>query len=134
MTRAVRRVVLDTNVYVSAYGFGGKPAAAVRGAILGDYTLIASPAILTELADKLYEVLGFDDEHVRGVIRQIARVAEVVRPTQALHVVSDEADNRVLECAMDGNADIIVSGDKHLLGLGAYEGVEIIRVAEFLAG
>lgn len=128
----MHRVVLDTNLYVSAYGFGGKPSAVVRGAILGDYALIVSPAILTELADKLYAVLGFDDNHVRGVLLQIARVAEVVRPAETLHVVNDEADNRVLECAVDGRADIIVSGDKHLLGLGAYEGVEIIRVAEFL--
>ncbi|MDO8950108.1 MAG: putative toxin-antitoxin system toxin component, PIN family [Actinomycetota bacterium] len=132
MKPATRRVVLDTNVYISAYGFGGKPAALVRAAILGEYTLVTSPAILTEVADKLYEVLGFDDEHVRDVIRQIARVAEVVRPAEVIHILTDEADNRVLECAVAGEADLIVSGDKHLLDLGAYESVRVARVAELL--
>ncbi|KAF0206994.1 MAG: putative toxin-antitoxin system toxin component, PIN family [Actinomycetota bacterium] len=132
MKPARRRVVLDTNVYISAYGLGGKPAALMRAAILSEYTLITSPAILTEVADKLYEVLGFDDEHVRDVIRQIARVAEVVRPTDRVHILADDADNRVLECAVAGEADLIVSGDKHLLDLGAYESVRVARVAELL--
>jgi putative PIN family toxin of toxin-antitoxin system len=125
MKLATRRVVLDTNVYISAYGFGGKPAAVIRAAIVGEYTLVVSPAILTEVADKLYEVLGFDDEHVR--------IAEVVRPSATIHVVADDADNRVLECALAGEADLIVSGDKHLLELGAYEGIRIARVAGLLA-
>lgn len=128
----MRRVVLDTNVYISAYGFGGKPAAVLREGILGTYALVVSPAILTELADKLYEVLGFDDEHVGGVIRQIARVAEVVRPSDTIRVIRDEADNRVLECAVHGDADVIVSGDKHLLDLGEYADVRILRAAAFL--
>lgn len=131
MKHAVHRVVLDTNVYVSAYGFGGKPAALVRAAIVGEYMLVVSPVILMELADKLYEVLGFDDEHVRKVIQQIARVAEVVRPKVTLCVVT-EPDNRVLECAIAGGADVIVSSDKHLLSLGGYENVRIARVAEWL--
>ena len=80
----------------------------------------------------MYEVLGFDDEHVREVIQQVARIAEVVRPEVTLCVVTDEPDNRVLECAIAGDADVIVSGDKHLLSLGVYENVRIARVAESL--
>ncbi len=128
------RVVLDTNVFVSAYGFGGKPAEVLRGAIAGVYVLVTSPAILTELADKLYEVLGFDDEHVREVVSQLARIAEVVRPEVRLAVLADDPDNRVLECATEGGADVIVSGDHHLLDLGTHDGVRIVRVAEFLEG
>ena len=128
------RVVLDTNVFVSAYGFGGKPAEVPRGAIAGVYVLVTSPAILTELADKLYEVLGFDDEHVREVVSQLARIAEVVRPEVRLAVLADDPDNRVLECATEGGADVIVSGDHHLLDLGTHDGVRIVRVAEFLEG
>jgi putative PIN family toxin of toxin-antitoxin system len=130
----VSRVVLDTNVFVSAYGFGGKPAEVLRGAIAGVYVLVTSPAILTELADKLYEVLGFDDEHVREVVSQLARIAEVVRPEVRLAVLADDPDNRVLECATEGGADVIVSGDHHLLDLGTHDGVRIVRVAEFLEG
>lgn len=127
------RVVLDTNVYISAYGFGGKPTEVLRAAITDEYTLLTSPAVLTEVADKLYSVLGFDDEHVRAVIMQLSRIAEVVRPEARLTVVSDDPDNRILECATEGAADVIVSGDHHLLDIGAYHGIRILRPTVFLA-
>lgn len=129
----MRRIVLDTNVYISAYGFGGKSVEVLRAAIAGEYTLLTSPAILTEVADKLYGVLGFDDEHVRAVILQVSRIAEIVRPEAHLTVVADEPDNRTLECAAEGKTGLIVSGDHHLLDLGAYHGVRIGRPAELLA-
>ncbi|MGB4441496.1 MAG: putative toxin-antitoxin system toxin component, PIN family [Coriobacteriia bacterium] len=128
------RVVLDTNVLISAYGFGGKPAELMRVIIGGEHLLITSPALLTELAGKLYDVLGCDDDHVRAVLAQVARLAEIVRPETTLHVIADEAGNRVLECAVEGRAEIIVSGDHHLLDLGEYESVPIIRVSSLIAG
>lgn len=114
-------------------GFGSKPAEVLRAAIAGEYTLLVSPAILTEVADGFYAVPGFDDEHVRAVVMQVARVAEIVRPVARLAVVADEPDNRILDCAAEGKADIVVSGDHHLLDLDAYGGVRIIRPAWFLA-
>lgn len=128
----MRRLVLDTNVYISAYGFGGKPATLLRAVIEGTFELVVSPTILAEVADKLYDVLGFDDDHVRDAIAQLVRIAEVVRPEMHLHVIADEADNRVLECALEGAADAIVSGDRHLLELGAYDGIQILKVAQVL--
>ncbi|MDP2183716.1 MAG: putative toxin-antitoxin system toxin component, PIN family [Actinomycetota bacterium] len=126
------RVVLDTNVYISAYGFGGKPADVMRAAIAGKFELVTSPAILVELADKLETVLDFDREHTEEVVRQIARVATAVRPERRLAVVADDADNRILEAAAEAGAEFIVSGDPHLLELGTWEGVRVMRVAEFL--
>lgn len=126
------RVVLDTNVYISAYGFGGKPADMLRAALAGEYTLVVSPAILAEVADKLYTVLGFDDEHVTAVVLQVSRVAEIVRPRARLAVIIDEADDRILECTVESEADVIVSGDHHLLDLAEYGGVRIVRLADFL--
>jgi len=128
----VSRVVLDTNVYISAYEFGGKPADVVRAAILGEFELVSSPAILAEVADKLVAVLDFDREHVEDVVRQIARVSIIVRPRVRLRVVADDADNRILEAATDSCASHIVSGDRHLLQLGVWEGIAVVRVAEFL--
>jgi putative PIN family toxin of toxin-antitoxin system len=128
----VSRVVLDTNVYISAYGFGGKPAEVMRAAILGEFELVTSPAILVEVADKLEAVLGFDREHTTEVVQQIARVATIVRPVHRFAVVADEADNRILEAAAESGADFIVSGDRHLLDLGQWEGIRVVRVAEFL--
>jgi uncharacterized protein len=130
----VSRVVLDTNVYISAYGFGGKPAEVMRAAVLGEFELVTSPAILAEVADKLASVLDFDQEHVVGVVRQIARIAVVVRPTDRLTVVSDDADNRILEAAQESGSELIVSGDRHLLLLGTWEGIRVVRVADFLGG
>ena len=126
------RIVLDTNVYISAYGFGGKPADVVRAAIFGEFELVSSPAILAEVADKLVAVLDFDREHVEDVVRQIARVSIIVRPQVRLCVVADDADNRILEAATDSCASHIVSGDRHLLQLGVWEGIAVVRVAEFL--
>ncbi len=126
------RLVLDTNVFISAYGFGGKPAQLMRAVIDGEHTLVTSPSILTETADKLYEVLSFDDEHVREVIMQIARIAHMVRPGHRLELIADDQDNRILECAVCGQADLIVSGDHHLLDLEEYEGIRVVRVSDVI--
>ena len=128
------RLVLDTNVLISAYGFGGKPAELMRAIIDGEHALVTSPALLTEFAEKLYDVLGYDDDHVRAALQQLARVAEIVRPEVKLHVIADEADNRVLECAVEGAAEMIVSGDHHLLDLGEYHGASIVRVSSLIVG
>ena len=134
MRPEVSRVVLDTNVYISAYGFGGKPAQVMRAAILGEFELVTSPAILTKVVDKLESVLSFDRAHTADVVRQIARVATVVRPVRRVAVGADDADNRILEAALESGADIIVSGDGHLLARGEWEGICVLRVAEFLGG
>lgn len=124
------RVVLDTNVLVSAYAFGGSPAALTRAAITGEVELVTSPALLAELARILADKLGFDPGHVEAVVRQVVRVADIVRPGTRLSVVADEPDNRVLECAVEGAAGLIVSGDRHLLALGTHDVVRILSVAE----
>jgi uncharacterized protein len=128
-----RRVVFDTNVFVSAYAFGGKPAELIRAAIVGEVVLVTSPPILAELARVLADKLGFEADRVDQVIGQIARIAEVVRPVSRVEIVSDEPDNRVLECAREGAADLIVSGDAHLLELGAFEGIRVLSPSQALA-
>ena len=124
------RFVLDTNVCVSPYGFGGQPAILVRGAIGGDIELITSPALLAELARVLTDKLSFDVAHVEAVVGQLARVAVVVRPETRLAIIADEPDNRVLECALSGGADVIVSGDSHVLALREFHGIRILRPAD----
>ena len=126
------RIVLDTNVYISAYGFGGKPAAVLRAAIPGEFELVTSPEILAEVADKLAVVLDFDREHVEEVVRQIARIGVVVRPQARVSILQDDADNRILEAALESGAEAIVSGDRHLLELVVWKGIRVIRVSDFL--
>lgn len=127
------RVVFDTSAYISAYGFGGKPGDVMRAAISGEFELVTSPAILAEVAEKVESVLDFDREHTEEVVRQIARVATMLRPTAHLTVVSDDADNRILEAAAASGADYVVSGDHHLLELGEWGGIPMVTVAGFLA-
>lgn len=129
----MRRVVFDTNVYVSAFITpGGRGEAAYLRAVRGEVGLVTSVPILTELARKLREKFHWDDEHIQNACRHIASVAEVVKPKKRISVLSDDADNRILECAKEARAEIIVTGDRHLLRLREYEKIAIITLAAFL--
>jgi putative PIN family toxin of toxin-antitoxin system len=131
----VRRVVFDTNVYVSAFITpGGRGEEAYLRAVKGKVELVTSVPILTELALKLREKFKWDDEHIKNACRHIASVAEVFKPKKRISVLADDPDNRILECAMEGKAEMIVTGDKHLLKLKSYVGIDIVTLAAFLEG
>jgi len=128
------RAVLDTNVVVSGLGWGGSPAMILDAVSDGRIALVTSPALLTELR----RVLGYPK--LAKVIPGAAQLADlvaasgvVVDPSDVLAVVGDESDNRVLEAAVEGAADYIVSGDVHLLDLGSFRGIPILRPADFVA-
>jgi putative PIN family toxin of toxin-antitoxin system len=127
------RVVFDTNVYVSALVI---PASlsddAYRRARAGDVDLFTSVAILTELAAKLREKFGWNDDRIRVALKSIGRTAQVVKTTPHLSIVRDAADNRILECAAKTAADLIVTGDPHLLKLRRFHHTAIVRVSTFL--
>ncbi len=125
------RAVLDTNVFISAL-FGGTPEDVYRAALRGRFTLVTSPAILTELARALREKFSLPEPDITAYVKQIARRSRVVRPAIRVAVVADDDDNRVLECAAAGEADVIVSGDRHLLRVKAYSGIPIVRPIDFL--
>ena len=127
------RAVLDTNIYVSAFALPGSIAEeALQRAALKHYDLVTSPAILAELANVLTRKFEWDSARALEACREIADLAVVVRPIQRIHVLQDEPDNRLLECAITGHAERLVTGDKHLLRLGRYESVSIVRLADFL--
>ncbi len=127
------RVVFDTSVYISAFvAPGSKSEEAFLLASKRRFYLYTSPAVVVETANKLKDKFNATDREVRETIRLIAKVAEVVKPKEALGVLSDEADNRILECAVEANANLIVSGDKHLLKLKKHEEIGIVRVADLL--
>lgn len=73
------------------------------------------------------------DEDIGQFLRDVSSLASHVLTAQELHILGDEPDNRVLETAIAGGADYIVTGDKHLLDLHEYEGIEIITPARFAA-
>jgi putative PIN family toxin of toxin-antitoxin system len=127
------RVVLDTNVYISALLFGGFPGSVLELAILGAFTLILSPALLDELDEKLRAKFEMTMEDTAFLRARLETLGEIVEPGEVLKVIVDDPDdNRVLECAVKGKADLIVSGDRHLLKLGMYRGIKIVTVRQFM--
>lgn len=127
------RIVFDTNIYISAFiTRGGRGEEALQRAIAGEIELFVSIPILTETAQKLREKFRWDDPHITLAVRHIAAMAQIVKPARRLTVLADEPDNRILECAMEAGAQLIVTGDRHLLDLHSYEGVNIVTLAGFL--
>ena len=127
------RVVVDTNIFLSAFTFGGKPEILFEMARADRIQFVVSTAILAELASILKSKFGWDDEDIRQALRVIGRHAELVKPGIRRRVLEDEADNRVLECAFEGRAEWIISGDRHLLSLREFRKIPIVRVSDFLS-
>jgi putative PIN family toxin of toxin-antitoxin system len=129
------RLVLDTNVLISAILFGGKPRQVLEMVITGQHRLLISSAILDELVEVLVrDKFRFPAENTERIRQEIVDMADLIAPRRRLRVViRDPADDRVIECAAAGKADCIVSGDKDLLDLKQYRGMPIMSPAEFLA-
>lgn len=119
------RVVFDSNVYISALLFDGPPRQILELALKRRVTLIASDDIINETAGKLREKFSWPDHRLQQFVRQISKLAEIYDPKATLSIVDDEPDNRVLECAVAGQAHLIISGDNHLLRLKSYENIPI---------
>lgn len=131
----MKRVVADTNILVSALQFGGKPKQLLDLAVDGLIDLVTSEAILAEtvrvLRDKFYRT----PEWLAEADQQLRVIARLVEPTEGLQVIeADPTDDRILECAVAAAADVLVSGDTHLLSVGSFRGILIQRVSEFLSG
>ena len=127
------RVVFDTNVFVSAFVIPGSQGE--RAFLLARsrrFDLHTSVAILTETAQVLRRKFGQEEDDVKQALRQIGRAAAITKPTAKWRVVEDEADNRNLECAVAARVALVVTGDRHLLKLRRFEGIPIVRLADFL--
>jgi putative PIN family toxin of toxin-antitoxin system len=128
------KVVLDTNVLLSAIVFGGNPRRIMESIIEGSIHLALSREILDELEGLLgRKKFGMSPEIVRNISNELASLCEVVVPGGRVTVTtSDPYDNTVLECAAVAKADYIVSGDARLLDLREFEGPKIVNPVQFL--
>jgi putative PIN family toxin of toxin-antitoxin system len=127
------KVVFDTNIFISAFVIpGSKAEEAYLRALKRDFVLYSSVAILTETAQKLREKFGWQQDKITSLLKAIAKVAIVIKTKPHLHLLVDEPDNRVLECAEDVGADFIVTGDKHLLFLKHFQNGNVVRLSDFL--
>ena len=127
-------MVLDTNVYVSAFTFPrGVPWRVWRHAFHQRYRLLVSPAIVREVARVLREDFHWEERRLRRRLKLLVRMGEIVTPQSTLHVIlHDPDDNRILECAVEGQAHLIVSGNRDLRRLKVYQGIPIVTPTDFL--
>jgi uncharacterized protein len=127
-------IVFDSNVYISALVFSkGNPRALLQMATDGDLQVAVSDPILQEVRRVLHEKFHLSSEDLQEAEELIAGCTQRVVPTESLTViVEDPDDDRILECAVEADADVIVSGDKDLLRLGNFRGIRIVSPAEFL--
>ena len=126
-------VVFDTNILFSATGWRGKPFECVELARSGQIEAVTCPGLLEELADKLEHKLGLSAERTLEALAGYLSFLRVLSIPKTLDAVPrDPEDNAVLERAMEGRAEFIVSGDKDLLSLESFRGIRIVRASEFL--
>ena len=128
------RVVFDTNILISALVFpGGQGQHALDRIIEGRDHLLISKPLLYELLEVLGRKFSRDREELSRVAIFLGDLAEMTQSGSKIHVLDDEADNRILECAMAGNADAIVTGDRAMLKQEQYQQIKIITLKTYLA-
>ena len=127
------KVVFDTNILVSALVFpGGRGEAALQRIVEEKDELLLSKPILDELLGILGRKFARDAEALSHAAVFLTELSLPVKPRQRLRVVKDDPDNRILECAVAGDAAIIVTGDKALLALREYKSVRVITLRDYL--
>lgn len=126
-------ITADTNIYISAIQFGGKPERLLHNAIDGDIQIAISEPILNEVLRILCDKFARSEVELVKIEALIRGLTHMVIPIQMLSVVVDDPDdNRIVECAVASNSGFIVTGDKDLLRMGEYAGIKIMNVADYL--
>lgn len=128
------KVVIDTNVFISGLNFAGNPSEVLKLFIKGEMEVYISPFILEELERILSEKFQWSKNKVQKTLNLIKRRTTLVYPEVKVSVIKEkEDDNRILECAIESEAQYIVSGDKrHLLPLKEFRGIKILSPVKFL--
>ena len=127
------KAVLDTNILISSLFWKGAPYEIVQKGIGGAFIIVLSPEIIRETEDKLKNKFKFSVENTNAFLEVVALNSFIVEPMIKLRVVkTDSTDNKIIECAVAGNVDYIVSGDKHLLNIKKHEQINIITPSKFL--
>lgn len=129
----MQRVVFDTNIFISAFNFLGLPRTIFERALQGDFQLVISKQIIVEMSGVLRKKFNYDLPELEEVEQFLIMLCEIVEPKRRIkRIIEDPSDNMILECAVEGKADYIVSGDKHLLKLKKFESVPILQPSDFL--
>lgn len=131
MPETAVKVILDTNIIISAIGFGGKPRQILELAIQKRIRGVTSSILMAELEDVLNKKFPLLSDQFERINKLIRKRFIVVKPKESVHILKDDDDNRVLEAAAEGECTFIVTGDKELLDLNVYKKIKIMAVGQF---
>ncbi|MCG2827045.1 MAG: putative toxin-antitoxin system toxin component, PIN family, partial [Thermoplasmatales archaeon] len=128
------RAVIDTNVFISSFITYGKSRKVLDKVFAGKIRLLTSPAILLEFEEVLSrEKFGLTRTQVQRIVSLLIHSSEVIESkTKIILITEDPDDNKLLECAIDGRAKYIITGDKHLLKIRKYKNIRIVNPNSFL--
>jgi len=129
------RVVLDTNILISALGWaGGNEYDIVQRCFKKELTPVFSLETLEEFRKVAQRPkFEFSEEKISEFVSALLEIGEVVKPDETANAIAeDPKDNKFLDAAVAGKAQYIVSGDRHLLNLKKFKGVKIVKPADFL--
>jgi len=127
------RIVIDTNVYISAIFWGGKPREVLELGRNGRISIFTSSEIQAEIEMKLKTKFRIEENEVAQILLDYAMFTMPIKPLHRIAIIeADPDDDKFMECALEARAGYIVSGDKHLLNLKNYQGIQIKKPAEFL--
>ena len=126
-------VTLDTNIFISALFWNGNERILLNKCKVKELELIISPDILEEIDVVLEYKFSYPDDKKADFLRNIIMMSKLIFPNVEIDVIkNDPTDNRILECAVSGSANYLISGDKHLLNLKEHEGIMILNAKDFL--
>lgn len=127
----LRRVVLDSNIYVSALQFGGIADEVVSAGMDGQYAVIASELIRSEVEETLRRKFKWDEERLALLDAGLWSATILVSSQRSVEVCRDPRDNHLLATSREAGADFLVSGDKDILVLLRFEGTQIVSLRTF---
>ena len=133
MGKRLKSVLLDTNIIVSAVVYGGKPREVLDGVWQNMFKGVTSETLLAELREVIHKKFPFHKYELRHIEERIKEDFEVVKPRKTVDLLADKDENRVLEVAVTGECDFIVTGDKDLLDIKSYKKIKVVTPADFLA-
>ena len=129
-------VVFDTNILIAAtLSQSGSPNRCLKLAEEGKIKSVTCREIIDEFQEKLALKFGYSPQRIRGELQKLLNYSQLVTITNTLKVITaDPDDNKIVECAVVGDATHIITGDKkHLLPIVTYQGIAIVSAADFLA-
>lgn len=128
------KACLDSNIWISAFIFSGKPAEILDLAVEKKFISVTSPQIIAEVGKVFSEKFAQDEKLIKGELKVIKDVSELVITKKKITFVKYLPDNKILEAGLEGKVDYIVTGDKkHLLPIKAFKGIPILTPAQLLA-